>query len=275
MTTDTFYENVVIITGASSGIGRQLALQLAKHGAWLVLAARQSDKLMEVAKCCRENSCRVLVVETDIGDKGHCQRLIASAIEEYGRIDTLVNNAGVGMYARLEELHDVAVVEEVMRVNFMGSVYSTYYALPYLIASKGRLIGISSHAGKFPAPKISGYCASKFAMAGFYDSLRLELRDTGVSVTMVYFGFVKTGMGERALGADGQPLRRIFKYRRDAMTVEKSADVIIDQAWKRKREYMPLPGRIGLWFRLISPAIIDRVGIRVFDSSASRRVRQS
>jgi len=265
MATGPFFENVIIITGASSGIGRELAIQLARQGAWLVLAARNNELLAEVADQCQRENCQVTVVQTDVGVRSQCENLVKKAVERYGRIDTLINNAGFGMYSRFDELQDIAVIEQLVQVNFMGSVYTTFYALPYLKQSRGRLVGMSSQAGKYPSPMVSGYCASKHAMAGFFDTLRIELRDSGVSVTMMYFGFVRTSMGTRALGADGQQVGDIFEFGSDAISVEQSATLTLEYTWKRRRQYIPLQGKIGLWLMAPFPGIPDRIAIKVLE----------
>jgi NADP-dependent 3-hydroxy acid dehydrogenase YdfG len=131
------YENVIIVTGASSGIGRELALQLADKGAWLSLAARDVNKLQDVAAQCHQRGAKAIVVPTDVTKRSQCAHLIEQTVSEYKRIDTLINNAGLSMIARFDEIQDLAGLEQVMQVNFFGSVYCTFYALPYLKATKG------------------------------------------------------------------------------------------------------------------------------------------
>lgn len=221
MKNSQFSENVVIITGASAGIGRELSLQLADQGAWLSLAARDAEKLEDVAAQCRvRGSGKALAVPTDVAEKAQCKNLIEKTAAEYDRIDTLVNNAGITMWARFDELEDLAMLEKIMQVNYFGSVYCTHYALPFLKKSKGRLVGVSSLAGKTGVPTRSGYAASKHAMAGFFDTLRIELADHGVSVTMIYPGFVATEVRKRAAGADGRPLGESPVHEDQVMTAE-------------------------------------------------------
>ena len=149
----TFHENVVIITGATFENGHQLALQLAGCGAWLVLAARNVEKLEDVSKQCSQQGGRVIVIPTDVADPTQCHNLIEHTVAEYGQIDTVINNTGIGMASRFDELQDLALFEKVFRVNFFGSVYCTHYALPYLKKTRGRLVGISSLKGKYPQPQ--------------------------------------------------------------------------------------------------------------------------
>jgi len=200
MNNASFRENVVVITGASSGIGRELAFQLADQGAWLSLAARNAERLESAAAQCRERGGKALVVPTDVSQQGQCRNLIERTVAEYDRIDALINNAGITMWARFDELQDLSLLEWIMQVNYLGSLYCTYYALPYLKQTRGRIVGVSSLTGKTGVPTRSGYAASKHAMVGFFDSLRIELADDGVSVTMIYPGFVATEARKRALG---------------------------------------------------------------------------
>jgi short-subunit dehydrogenase len=258
MTNTVFKENVVIITGASSGIGRELAHQLADQGAWLALAARNAERLTEVAARCRGRGGKAITVATDVGQRAQCQSLIEQTVHEYGRIDTLINNAGISMWARFDETEDLSFFESIMQVNYLGSMYCTYYALPYLKQSKGRIVGISSLAGKGGVPTRSGYAASKHAMAGFFDTLRIELAVDGVSVTMIYPGFVATEVRERAFGGDGKPIGKSPVRESQVMTVETCARLILAAAAKRKRELvMTLRGKAGMWLRLIVPGLVD------------------
>ncbi len=220
MSTNVFKDNVAIITGASAGIGKELALQLAKQGCFLVLASRDETKLNTVAEECRKLGGKALAVKTDVSDKTQCKNLIDKAVAEYGRIDTLFNNAGITMWAKFDEITDIDMFEKIMKVNYLGSLYCTYFALPHLKKSKGRLIGISSLTGKTGVPTRSGYAASKHAMAGFFDSLRIELANSGVTVSVIYPGFVSTGVRERAFGADGKPLGKSHVQEEKVMTVD-------------------------------------------------------
>ena len=260
MTSQVFKENVAIITGASTGIGRELALQLADQGAWLTLAARDAERLESVAAECRKRGSRALVVPTDVSEQVQCENLINRTVTEYGRIDTLVNNAGITMWARFEDLQDLKPLEQIMRVNYFGSVYCTHYALPYLKRTKGRIVGVSSLAGKTGVPTRSGYSASKHAMAGFFDALRIEVAEQGISVTMIYPGFVTSEIRGRAYGPDGKPLGKSPVRESEVMSVETCARIIVRAMAKRKREeVMTLRGKLGMWVKLIAPGLVDRV----------------
>ena len=263
-----FRENVVVLTGASAGIGREMALQLAAQGAWLALAARDAGKLEEVAAECRAKGGRALAVPTDVGDEAQCRALVERAVAEYGRIDTLVNNAGISMWARFDQVTDLAAFERIMRVNYLGSVWCTHYALPHLKRSRGRIVGVSSLTGKTGVPTRSGYAASKHAMTGFFDSIRIELEDEGVSVTMVYPGFVATEIRERAFGPDGRPLGRGNSpvREKEVMTAEECARQTLAAAAARRRELiMTARGKIGWVLKLVAPTLVDRIARKAIE----------
>jgi short-subunit dehydrogenase len=260
MKNTTLSENVTIITGASEGIGRELALQLADHGAWLSLAARNENKLKDVVNECIQRGTRVIVKPTDVTEENQCKQLIERTIEEYGRIDTLINNAGLSMYSRFDELQDLTIMERIMQVNYLGTVYCTYYALPYLKTTKGRIVGMSSLLGKAGAPTRIGYAASKHATIGFYDSLRIECSKDGVSVTVICPDFVSTGIRERSLGVDANPLGASNIDESHAMTVERCVELTINAMIQRKRELiMSMRGKVGLWLKLIAPKLVDNI----------------
>ncbi len=259
----SFRDHVVLVTGASSGIGRALALQLADDGARLALAARSAGALDEVAEACRERGAEALAVPTDVADEAQCRRLVARTVETYGRLDVLLNNAGISMWARFEDLDTLDPLRRIMDVNYFGAVYCTHAALPHLKATRGRLVNVASLTGKTGVPTRTGYAASKHAMAGFFDSLRIELLDSGVSVTTVYPGFVATGVRRHAYGPDGQPLGASPVREESVMSPEECARLTLDAAAKRKREVvMTTRGKIGLWLKLVAPAWVDRLAQR-------------
>lgn len=259
-------DNVVIITGASKGIGAELARQLAAKGAKLVLAARNTAELEAVAEDCRKAGAAVVTVKADVAEERDCQAIVAGAVLAFGRVDTLVNNAGMSMWARFEEIRDVSVLDRIMRVNYMGAVYCTSHALPYLRKTRGRIVGISSLAGRTGVPTRTGYAASKHAMTGFFDSLRIELTGSGVSVTMIYPGFVSTGIRENATGPDGQPILVSPVREGEVMTVEDCVRRIVRAIERREREVvMTARGRMGLWLKLVAPGLVDRIARRAIE----------
>jgi NAD(P)-dependent dehydrogenase (short-subunit alcohol dehydrogenase family) len=263
MSDSQFRNKVVIITGASSGIGREMALQLAEQEAWLSLAARDAGRLETVRAECQARGGKAIAVRTDVSEESQCAVLVQKTVDAYGRIDALINNAGISMWAIFEDVRDPTIFEKIMRVNYLGSVYCTYHALPYLKKTGGRLVGISSLAGKGGVPTRSGYAASKHAMAGFFDTLRIETAGSGITVTMVYPDFVASEIRKRAFGADGQPLGRSPIREDEIMPVDRCAHMIIRAASGRKRELvMTARGRAGVWVKLIAPGLVDRIARR-------------
>jgi short-subunit dehydrogenase len=256
----TFTDNVIILTGASEGIGRALALALAPQRPRLVLAARNLERLETLAEECRALGAEVMPVETDVTDAAQCRRLADNTVETFGRIDTLVANAGVTMWSRLDELEDWSALEKVMAVNYLGAAYCTMAALPYLRESRGRIVAVASIAGLTGVPERTGYSASKHAMVGFFDSLRIELEDTGVTVTVIAPDFVVSQIHRRALGTDGRPLGETPMQESRIMTAERCAELIVDAMEKRQRLLITsLRGRLGRWVRLVAPGLIDRI----------------
>lgn len=255
-----FKNNVAIITGASLGMGEAMAYLLAEQGAWLSLAARNGERLDDVAAECRRRGGRAVSVPTDVSIAAQCEALIEHTIAEYGRIDTLINNAGISMWSRLEDVEDPTMLEQIMRVNFFGSMYCAYYALPYLKATQGRIVVISSIQGRTGVPTRSMYSASKHAQIGFFESLRIELEDSGVTVTIALPDFVATGTQSRSLGPDGLPLGTNPLESSSLMSTGEAARDIITAAAARKREIiMSRRARLGKWLKLIAPTVPDKL----------------
>jgi short-subunit dehydrogenase len=257
-----FTGRAILLTGASVGIGRELALQLAAERPRLVLAARDAGKLEQVAHLCRERGAETLVVPTDVGERTDCDRLVARTIEAFGGIDALILNAGQDMWARLDELADPSVLERVMRVNYLGPAWITWYALPHLRAA-ARIVVVSSLAGLTGVPTRTGYAASKHALHGFFDSLRCELAGTGVSVTLVCPDFVASEIHRRALGPDGRPLGASPMQESKILTAVACAAAILRAARRRRRlVLLSARGKVGRFVRLVAPGLIDRIAIR-------------
>jgi short-subunit dehydrogenase len=261
-----FRDNVVVITGASRGIGAEIARQLAARGARLALAARDTAALDAVGSACRQLGAEVEVLRTDVAVEGDCRQLIDWTVARFGRLDTLINNAGATMWARVDEIRDLRMLERIMQVNYMGAVYCTAHALPHLKVSRGRIAGIASLTGLTGVPTRSGYAASKHAMRGFFDSLRIELEDSGVTVTMVYPGFVATGIRENATGPDGTPVHVDPLDPRRVMSAGECARQAIDAINRRSRELVMTPrGRLAQWLKLIAPGVVDGIARRTIE----------
>ena len=260
---DSFEGKVVVLTGASEGIGRTMALAIAPARAWLVLAARSAGRLESLARECKALGAEVLCVPTDVSRRADCAALIDAALARFGRIDVLLHNAGSTMWSRLDELEDPDLLERLMRVNYLGAAWLTWQALPALVASRGRIVAISSLAGLVGVPTRTGYSASKHAMIGFFDSLRIELAGSGVSVTVVAPAFVLSEIHRRAIGPDGKPLGVSPMKEAKIMTAGECAAIILRATLARRRLVLTtFRARAMLWLKLIAPSFIDRMAAR-------------
>lgn len=258
-----FTGKTVLITGASEGIGRALALTLAAAGADLVLAARSMARLQEAAAACAALGAQVEVVATDVAQAQDCSNCVARAVARFGRLDVLVNNAGITMWARFDEIRDFAVYERLLAVNVLGTVRMTAAALPHLKASRGLLVAVASIAGLTGVPERTGYAASKHALVGFFESLRIELRGSGVDVTIIAPDFVVSQIHRRAIGADGLPLGNTPMDEDRIMTAEKCATLIAGAIRRRQRLLITsVRGRFVRWARLVVPGLVDSLAAR-------------
>ncbi|CAN5575807.1 SDR family oxidoreductase [soil metagenome] len=254
-----------LITGASADIGEALALAYASRRNNVALAARDESALARVAEACERAGGKALVIKTDVTDPAQCERMVERTIAAFGALDVLVANAGMSMWARFDEITDLTVFERLMKVNYLGTVYSAYYALPYLKKSRGLLVGVSSLTGKTGVPTRSAYGATKHAMQGFLDSLRVELVATGVDVLVVSPGFVRTDIRAKALGPDGKPREESPRAEEndDTMTLEECTAIIVSAIDRRKREVvMTTKAKVGMWLKLAFPKLVDRIAAR-------------
>lgn len=263
---------VIVITGASDGIGAEMARQLAHaHGSGvaLVLAARNAQMLADVAGQCEALGAQALVVPTDVTAQEQCNRLVAAAMERFGRIDGLINNAGRSAHALFEEVADLGWYEELMRINLWGSVWCTHAALPHLKASKGSIVAVSSIVGLVGVPGRTAYAATKFAMTGFFETLRMELKGARVSVTTAYPGVVATNIRVRGFNADGKPAGVSKLKEDDAMSVEECARLIIEGMNKRQREVvMTAKAKVGRFLKLIAPGVVEDMALAAVKDDA-------
>ena len=254
-----FKDKVVIITGASSGIGRACAFEFSENGAKVVLAARREEKLEQVKAEILKNGGEALIVKTDVRIINDCENLIKKTVKYYGRIDVLINNAGISMRASFEEL-DLSVIHQLMDTNFFGAVYCVKFALPYLLKSKGTVVGISSIAGLTPLPGRTGYSASKFALDGFLNTLRLENKKKGLNVLVVHPGFTASNIRNTALDKDGNPQKETPRDEDKMMSAEKVAEIIAKAVYKRERDLiLTSQGKLAVWLHRKFPEITDRI----------------
>ncbi|TKC06275.1 SDR family oxidoreductase [Pedobacter frigoris] len=269
-----FKNKVVIITGASSGIGKSCAEEFAKRGANLVLAARQYVTLCEITSDLEKNyGIKAVAVQTDVSKESDCEQLVKQALVTFNRIDILVNNAGLSMRALFNEL-DLSVLKNLMDVNFWGTVYCTKYALPEIIKSNGSVVGISSIAGYRGLPGRTGYSASKFAMNGFMESLRTELLKTGVHVMVACPGFTTSNIRVAALSKDGASHGETSMEEGKMMSSEEVAVRIVDGIAARKRTLiMTGQGKLTVWINKLLPALADKLVFNHFTKEKNALIK--
>jgi dehydrogenase/reductase SDR family protein 7B len=230
---------VVLITGGSSGIGKAAALRVAKLGARVALAARTLDPLEEVATEVRALGGEVLTIPTDIGDAAQCHDMVTATVERFGQLDALINSAGVSLRGPFE-LTTPETAERVLRVNVLGTIYATQAAIPHVRKTRGSLIALSSLAGRRGAPSYAIYGASKVAVCGLYEALRVELADDRIHVGIVCPGFVDTPLRQNQLAPDGVPHSEPVKVPFELWSADKVADCILYLMRTRKSEiYLP------------------------------------
>lgn len=265
-------DKVVLVTGASSGIGEATALRLAEYGSQLALVSRNHAALQQVAEQCTQRGARHLVVPTDVAESEQCRRAVEHTVTTFGRLDIVINCAGLSMRAYFDG-SDLAAMERVMRVNFFGTLYMTHFALPHVQRTKGSLVAVSSMVGKRATPAYALYGASKFAIHGFYEALHIELKHDGVHVGVVAPAFVDTPLRIRALGADGQPATERPPDQFRVWPVASCVDCIVDVIVKRKREAL-LPwfaGPVLILDQLLGRRLGDRMLDKRFPPEAERK----
>ncbi|KAM0934995.1 putative 11-beta-hydroxysteroid dehydrogenase [Dioscorea sansibarensis] len=254
----------VIITGASSGIGEHLAYEYAKKGANLVLVAKRERSLREVADQAQGlGAPDVLIVPADVSNYDDCQRFIEAAVNRFGRLDHLVNNAGISHACMFEEVSNVKNFTTLMDVNFWGSVYATYLAVPHLKKTRGKIIVNASAGGWLPYPRMSFYNASKSAMINFFETLRVEF-GSEIGITIVTAGWTESEMTKgKFLAGDGklvvdQEMRDVQMGLNPVICSEECAKAIVDAA-RRGKHYLTVPTWIGVMYlwRVFVPEVID------------------
>ncbi|MGE6650938.1 SDR family oxidoreductase [Shewanella colwelliana] len=261
-------DKVVIVTGASEGIGRALVKALAPIGCKLVLTARNQQRLDSLAQAISSNSShQPLVFAADITDPLACQALISATVEHFGQLDILINNAGMTMWSRFDELHDLSILNKVMQVNYLAPAYLTHSALPHLKVTQGQIVVVASVAGLTGVPTRSGYSASKHAVMGFFDSLRIELSDDNVAVTILCPDFVVSEIHKRALDGQGNPLGKSPMQENKIITAAQCAQMMLPAIAGRKRLMITSwRGRLGRFVRLIAPGLIDKIARKAIAS---------
>lgn len=250
---------VIIITGASSGIGKALALEVASQGAKVVLASRNIFRLSLVENEINGFGGACMSVIADVTNKSDCKNIVDQTIERFGKIDILINNAGISMRALFNEL-DISVFEKVLDTNFLGAVYCTKYALPYILKQKGSLVAISSISGLSPLPARSAYVASKHALDGFFQTIRLEKKANDLHVLIVHPGFTSSNIRTVALDKHGESQEISPRNEDKMMSASRVAQVIVRATIKRKRKLiLTFQGKLLVWMYKFIPALTDKL----------------
>lgn len=255
----------VIITGASSGIGKACAEEFAKQGANLVLGARQYVTLCQITEELEQKyGIKAVAVQCDVSKEDECEYLIKQAKLTFNRIDVLINNAGISMRALFKDL-DLVVLKNLMDVNFWGTVYCTKHALPELLKTQGSVVGVSSIAGYRGLPGRTGYSASKFAMNGFLEALRVENLKTGLHVMVAAPGFTSSNIRNTALAKDGTSQGESSLDEGKMMTSEEVAEIIVRGVAERKRTLiMTSQGKLAVLMNKLFPEWVDTQVYKLF-----------
>jgi short-subunit dehydrogenase len=250
---------VVAITGGSSGIGRALALHYHASGAKVAVCGRNVQAL-EALQGMVTDASGFLTVRADVARPEDCQRFVEEIIARYGRLDVLICNAGLSMRALFADLQDLHPLKQLMDVNFWGAVYCTYYALPYLLQSRGVVVGMSSIAGYRGLPGRTGYSASKFALQGFLESLRTELLHSGVHVMWICPGFTASNIRQTALNEKGEQQGETPLDESKLMSAEEVARRTAQAIAHRKRSLvLTAQGKLTVWVNRLFPGWADRL----------------
>ncbi|HEY4155936.1 MAG TPA: SDR family oxidoreductase [Puia sp.] len=259
----SFFNNkVVIVTGGSDGIGRALIEALIRAGARVATCGRHYDKLYALQL---EYSQVMLHAQVcDVSHEEECKRFIKSTVDTFGTIDILINNAGISMRSLFDEV-DTEVIRRLMDVNFMGAVYCTKYALPYILKQRGTIVGISSISGYRGLPGRSGYSASKFALQGWLESLRTELMDSGVHVMWISPGFTSSNIRNAALNGQGQGQGESPLDESRLMSADTCARYILGAIEKRKRVLvLTFTGKLTVFMNKFFPSLADKLVHRYY-----------
>ena len=257
-----FLNKVIVVTGGSDGIGKALVELLLSQGAQVITCGRNAEKFSSLLQ--QFPSAPLLVETADVSKEDDCRQLVAAAVERFGKIDVLINNAGISMRAEFAET-GMGTLRKVMEINFWGAVYMTKYALPYLQKSKGTITGISSIAGYRGLPGRSGYSASKFALQGWMESLRTELLHTGIHVMWVCPGFTASSIRQYALNAGAAPQGETPLDEASLMSSATCAAHILKAIEERRRTLvLTFTGKRTVWLNKLFPSLADRLVHKFF-----------
>lgn len=256
MNKDFFKNKVIIVTGSNRGIGLLLAQELVNSGAKVVVNGRNPEKLEAARKSITGDDSHVLAIQGDVSDYKDCEKLIRETLAKYGKLDILINNAGVAMNGFIQDLTP-DVFKKVMDTNYLGSVYPSLAALPEIEKTKGSILFVSSVAGLYGFPRFSAYSASKIPLTSFTRSLKIELTGKDVHVGISYVSFVENGPGKKIYNTAGElidkPELEGMKYHPPELVVKK----IIKQLIKRKFvSNYSLYGRLIVFMKFMFPRVL-------------------
>lgn len=249
-----FKDKVILITGASSGIGKKTAIQFAKKGSNLILVARRKEKLEQIADDLKKYNISTLVCKCDVSDKSQVERMSKIVLEKYGSIDILINNAGFAIHGSVFDL-TIEEIESQMATNYFGMIYCIKNFLPSMLEKKfGHIVNVASVAASFGLPGITSYCASKFAMLGFSEGLKHELKGTGIGITVVSPIMVRTNF------FDHPSFKNISKYSTISLSDKTVAKAILKAANSPRLEIIvPSIVRVAVWMKITFPFLINPV----------------
>jgi short-subunit dehydrogenase len=252
-------KKVVLITGGSSGIGLACAMTFGKAGFAVAISGRNVANLEHALSQLQKQDIVAIAIGGDVAVEEDCRQMVQQTIETYKRLDVLINNAGISMRALFTDTKP-EVIRQVMDINFWGTLHCTRFALPHILQTCGSIVGISSIAGHKGLPARTGYSASKFAMNGFLEALRIELLKTSVHVLVVSPGFVATNIRKAALVADGSTQAETPRDEQNMLTAEYTAQEIYKAVVKRKRDLvLGSQGKLTIWLNKFFPAWLDKL----------------
>ena len=266
-------QKTVLITGGTSGIGRACALVFGRAGYAVTVTGRDETRLAATAQALAAAGIAHLTVQADVGDEVAAARAVDAAVARFGRLDVLLNNAGISMRARFQDA-DLVVIKRLMQTNFFGTVFTTKFALPHLLASKGSIVGVSSIAGYRGLPGRTGYSASKFAMNGFLEALRTELLPQGVHVLTAAPGFTASNIRAVALAADGAAQGESPRDEGAMMSSEAVADAILRAVVVRRRTLVLTgQGKLTVFLNKWLPGLADRLMLQYFQKEEASEMQ--
>ena len=256
-----FSGKTVIITGASSGLGRQMARDFASRGSNCVLFGRNEDKLAETLALCKASGAQVITIIGDVSLPEDCQRLVDESVERFGGVDIYISNAGLSMWAPFDEVEDLGIFRRLIEVNYLGAVHGAHFALPYLKKSQGQFAAMASIQSKVGVPYHTGYVASKHALEGFCEALRFDLEGTGVNVLTVHPHWIRgTDLRANACSFDGNTLGENKRsHNKESITSEECSLAVLEALRKRKCELI-IPNKLKLvpWLKLLWPGYLRK-----------------